>query len=111
VLTGKYNDALPEGSRLAAEGLEWLRGSIQDGTWPAKVEKLRQLGALAKELGVPQATLAIAWCLKNPHVSTVILGATRVEQLQANLKALDCLDQLTPEVMARIDAIFPVTRG
>jgi aryl-alcohol dehydrogenase-like predicted oxidoreductase len=67
---------------------------------------VRELGVIAAELGVSLAQLAIAWCASNPHVSTVITGASRVEQVRENLGALDVLDRLTPEILARIDAIF-----
>ncbi len=101
LLTGKYNDAVPEGSRATLPGMEWLRSSILD---PRGIEKARKLSKVAGDVGVPMAQLAIAWCLKNPHVSTVILGASRVSQLRENLGALDVVPKLTPEVMAAIEA-------
>ena len=110
VLTGKYNDGVPEGSRLADPKLDWLRQHVEGPDWPQTVERLRKLEGIAREAGVPQSTLAIAWCVKNPNVSTVILGATKESQLEANLKALDCLDALTPDIMARLDALFPITK-
>lgn len=102
LLSGKYNDGIPEDSRFAIQGFEWLKDRwIKEGL----VEKVKQLSALAKELAVSMPALAIAWCIRNPHVSTAILGATKKEQLIENLKALDVLPKLTDEVMSRIDAI------
>jgi len=103
LLTGKYNDGIPEGSRFALQGFDWLREQwmVED-----KLAKVRKLGDFAKQLAVSQASLAIAWCLANPHVTTAILGATREEQLRENLKALEVLPLLTPEVMQQIDDIM-----
>ncbi len=100
LLTGKYNDGVPEGSRATLKGMEWLRSSILD---PKGIEKARRLKGVADGLGVPLSQLAIAWCLKNPHVSTVILGASRTSQLHENLGALKVVPQLTADVMAAID--------
>jgi voltage-dependent potassium channel beta subunit len=100
LLTGKYNDGLPLGSRANLKGYEWLKPDLTD---PARLEKVRALGPVASDLGIPLACLALAWCLKNPHVSTVITGASRVEQVHENMKALEAVDKLTPEVMARIE--------
>lgn len=102
-LTGKYNNGIPEGSRLAIEGFDWLKNRwIQD----AKLEKVKKLGLLANEMGVSLAALAIAWTIKNPHVTTSILGATKKEQLLENLKALTVLPILTAEIMEKIEAIL-----
>ena len=102
LLTGKYRDGVPEGSRGALENMAFLRDGL---TNPAKNAAVAQLEPIAAELGGTLAQLALAWVAKNPRVSTVITGASRVTQLQANLGALDLLDKLTPEVLARIDAI------
>lgn len=103
LLTGKYNDGVPEGSRLALEGFEWLKDrTLSD----EKIGRVRNLGNLAKELGTSLATLSIAWCIKNKNVTTAILGATKEEQLLENLKALDVLPKLTDEVMTKIDEIM-----
>ena len=100
ILTGKYNQGIPEDSRLAKE--TWLqRELVQE-----KIEKVRQLTPLAEELGGSMAQLALAWCLKNPDVSTVITGASRPEQVRENMGALDLVGRLTPEVMARIEGIL-----
>jgi len=106
LLTGKYNAGVPAGSRLGAPGMEWLRDLVlkQPGI-EKKLAAVPQLVANATELGTSLPRLAIAWCLKNPHVSTVILGASRVEQLRENLGALDVLEQLTPAVLKRLNAI------
>jgi voltage-dependent potassium channel beta subunit len=102
LLTGKYKAGVPEGSRGALENMAFLRDGL---THPAKNEAVAQLEPIAAELGCTLAQLAIAWVAKNPRVSTVITGASRVEQLKSNLGALAVMEQLTPEVMARIDAI------
>lgn len=103
LLTGKYNDGIPEGSRFALEGYDWLKDRYLAAD---KMNRVKQLTALAGELGVPVGTLSIAWTLKNPHVTTAILGATRKEQLEENLKALEVLPKLTPEVMEQIENIM-----
>jgi voltage-dependent potassium channel beta subunit len=100
LLTGKYKGGVPEGSRGAMENMAFLRDGLTD---PAKNAAVARLEPIAAELGGTVAQLALAWVAKNPRVSTVITGASRVDQLKANLGALDVLDKLTPEVMARID--------
>ena len=100
LLTGKYKSGVPDGSRGALENMAFLRDGL---THPAKNAAVGQLEPIAAGLGGTVAQLALAWVAKNPHVSTVITGASRVDQLKANLGALDLLDKLTPEVMARID--------
>ena len=104
LLTGKYNDGIPAGSRFDTPGYEWLQRSVLESDGPARIEKVKRLAAVARELGVSLAQLAVAWCLKNPHVSTVMLGATKVEQLEENLGALDVVAKLGVDEMARIDA-------
>ena len=101
LLTGKYLDGVPEGSRATLEGYGWLKHLLTDEGANSKV---RALSAVADELGVPLAQLAIAWCAANPHVSSVITGASRVEQVEQNMAALDVLPLLTPDVLARIEA-------
>lgn len=102
-LTGKYNDGIPADSRLGLEGFDWLKDRwIQD----AKLEKVKKLTELAKKLNVSLASLAIAWTIKNPNVTTAILGATKRSQLEDNLKALDVVNILTPEVLAQIEDIL-----
>lgn len=102
-LTGKYIDGIPEGSRLDIKGFDWLKERwLQE----EKIKKLKKLVALAEKLGVSMASLAIAWTIKNPNVSTAILGATKKEQLYDNLKALDTLKVLSSEVMEKIEKIL-----
>lgn len=103
LLTGKYNNGIPEGSRLSIPGFEWLKDKSLMGE---KLSKVKDFQSLADELGTGMAPLAIAWCLRNPNVTTAILGATRKDQLEENFKALDMLPLLTNELMDRIDQIF-----
>jgi voltage-dependent potassium channel beta subunit len=103
ILTGKYIDGIPEGSRATVPGFEWLRDTL---TAPETNAKVPTLLRTANELGCSPAQLAIAWCVANPHVSTVITGASRVEQIEENLRALDVLPLLNPEVMARLDRAY-----
>lgn len=102
-LTGKYNEGIPDGSRLAMEGFDWLKERwLQD----EKIKKARKLTELAKKLNVSLASLAIAWTIRNPNVTTAILGATKKEQLEENLKALEVVKLLTPDVLEKIEKIL-----
>jgi voltage-dependent potassium channel beta subunit len=103
VLTGKYNQGIPEGSRLSLPDYQWLKDALMPNV---PFEKLQQLGGLANELGCSMPQLGLAWCLKNPNVSTVITGASRPEQVTENMKALDVAPKLTDDVMAHIDEIL-----
>ena len=104
LLTGKYNITMPDDSRLAQPGYEWLKhGAIGDPS-ARRMERVRRFTAVAKELGVAPAPLAIAWCLLNPQVSSVLLGASRVEQLLQNLDALALLDRFDETTWTRIGA-------
>lgn len=103
LLTGKYLDGIPPGSRATLPGYEWLRSQLTD---PARNAQVRRLQGIADDLGCTLSQLAIAWCVKNPHVSTVITGASRPEQVHENMKSLDVLPLLTGEVMARIDQVL-----
>ncbi|MED5621584.1 potassium channel beta subunit family protein [Ideonella sp. BN130291] len=102
LLTGKYRSGIPAGSRGAMDNMAFLRDSLTDAR---KNEAVAQLEPIAQELGGNLAQLAIAWVAKNPRVSTVITGASKLSQLQDNLGAVAVMEKLTPEVMARIDAI------
>ena len=103
LLTGKYNNGIPADSRLAVEGFDWLK----ERTYvEAKIEKVKQLQNIANNLGISLAALSIAWCIKNPHVTTAILGATKKEQLIDNLKAMDALALITPEITKTIEEIM-----
>ena len=106
ILTGKYNDGMPEGTRVSLKDYEWLRKNFESDQGKANIEKARQLAPVAEELGCTQSQLALAWCLKNPNVSTVITGASRPEQVVENMAALDVVDKLTPDVLARIEGIL-----
>jgi voltage-dependent potassium channel beta subunit len=106
LLTGKYNQGIPEGTRFALEGYGWLRKRLESEEGRQNVEKVRHLSEIAEELGYTMAQMAIAWCLKNPNVSTVITGASRPDQVQENMKALDIVALLDDEVMARIEGIL-----
>ena len=103
LLSGKYIDGVPERSRATLSGYEWLREMVTDGDSNRKVRALKDI---ADELGVTLSQLAIAWCASNPHVSTVITGASRAEQVRENLTAVDVIKRLTPDVRERIEAIF-----
>lgn len=100
LLTGKYNNGIPANSRGSLPGYEWLRGSLTD---EQRLATVRTLQPLADEIGATLAQMAIAWCLKNPNVSTVITGASRASQVHENMKALDVVEKLTPDLMKRID--------
>jgi len=107
VLTGKYRDGVPPGSRFDLEEYAWLRETVIDSPeGRANIDKASRLEGIADDLGVSLARLAIAWCLKNPDVSTVILGASRVEQLRDNLESLTVVPQLTEEVLERIEDVL-----
>jgi len=106
ILTGKYNDGIPEGTRVSLEGFEWLKKQVESEEGQRRIEKTRRLAPIAKELGCSLAQLAIAWCLKNPNVSTVITGASRPEQVKDNMKALEVVPLLTDEVMERIEEVL-----
>ncbi|HEY4351535.1 MAG TPA: aldo/keto reductase [Paraburkholderia sp.] len=102
LLTGKYRNGVPAGSRAELQGFDWLRNAVTDTNRNNIVGKL---GDVADELGCSLAQLALAWILKNPNVSTVITGASRVEQIGENMKAQDVAAKMTPEIKARIEAI------
>ena len=105
LLSGKYGKGIPKNSRGALKGYEWLKNHLTDKQKLARVEKLEPIAA---ELGCTLAQLSIAWCLKNPFVSTVITGATSVKQVKENMKASEAAPKLTPEILERIDKIFGV---
>jgi voltage-dependent potassium channel beta subunit len=100
-LTGKYLDGVPDDSRANLPGYSWLRDSVVDS---GVQDKVRRLKAVADRLDVPLALLSLAWCARNPHVSTVITGASRPEQVRQNLEALDVLEKLTDDVVEEIEA-------
>lgn len=103
LLSGKYNNGIPEESRATLKGYEWIQNSV---ITPERVEKVKQLVPIADEVGATMAQLALAWCLNNPNVSTVITGASRASQVVENMKAIEVAKRLTPDVMGRIEAIL-----
>jgi voltage-dependent potassium channel beta subunit len=103
ILTGKYNQGIPAGTRATLPGYEWLREHV---ITVERVEKARRLRPLAADLGCSLAQMALAWCLKNPNVSTVITGASRREQVVENMKALEVVPKLTPDVLEQIEGIL-----
>jgi voltage-dependent potassium channel beta subunit len=105
ILTGKYNKGTPNDSRMNLPGYEWLKEKWSTETGRAQLAQVEKLTTLAEELGLPMTHLALLWCLSNRHVSTVILGASRLSQLKDNLEALEHKKVLTPDVLARIDEI------
>ena len=102
LLSGKYNEEMPGGARLSIERFNWLRGIVND----ADVAKVRKLASVAGDLGVSLSQLAIGWLLRLPQISSVITGATRVEHVHENVKAMTVPARLTPEVLERIEAIL-----
>jgi voltage-dependent potassium channel beta subunit len=105
-LTGKYMDGIPEDSRLALEGYTWLRDRFSGDKAQRYVEIIKKLTPIADDLDCTLAQLALAWCLKNPHVSTVITGASKAQQVYENMKALDVLPKLNQQVMDQIEVIL-----
>jgi voltage-dependent potassium channel beta subunit len=107
LLTGKYQEGIPQGSRGALEGYDWLQDQLTD---KEKLAKVAALEPIAKQLDCTLSQLALAWCLKNPYVSTVITGASRVEQVHENMKAVEVAPKLTPEILEKIDQIFEIKK-
>jgi voltage-dependent potassium channel beta subunit len=103
LLTGKYNDGIPKDSRGALEGFGWLQDQLTD---EARLARVAALAPLAAQMGATLAQFSLAWCLQNPWVSTVMTGASRVEQVHENMKALDFVDKFTPEIVNEIERIF-----
>jgi len=103
LLTGKYNEGIPAGSRATLEGYQWIRERILT---PQAVAKVKQLEPISKELGCTLAQLGLAWCLKNPNVSTVITGASKPEQVAENMKAIEVAPKLKEDVLTRIETIL-----
>jgi len=104
LLTGKYNEGVPADARLGQASYGWLQRMVIGDAQSRRVERARRFTSLAAELGVAPAPLAIAWCLRNPHVSTVLLGASRKEQLLQNLEALELVDRFEESTWARLEA-------
>lgn len=107
LLTGKYNDGVPEGSRLSLEKYDWLREKLlETESGCQKLNKVKKLADVADGAGIPMPHFALAWCLKNKNVSTVITGASKPEQVKQNMKAIDVVDQMTPDIIERIEEIL-----
>ncbi|MDX2161563.1 MAG: aldo/keto reductase [bacterium] len=106
LLTGKYNDGIPDDSRINLPGYEWLKERLQDPVWQADMQKLPALAQIAGDLGTTLPKLALAWCAMNPHVSTVITGASKLSQVEENFDALDVMPKLTSDVMAAIEGVL-----
>ncbi|MCB1218244.1 aldo/keto reductase [bacterium] len=106
LLTGKYNEGIPEGSRATLPNYKFIREAIEGEKGQAQIAKVRQLTPIASELGCSMAQLALAWCLKFEGVSTVMTGASKAEQVSENMQALDVVDKLDADVMERIEAIL-----
>lgn len=106
LLSGKYDDGIPADARLGRDGMGWLQDLVLGDNAAARLAQVRRFSQVARELGHAPASLAIAWCLRNPNVSSVILGASRVPQLLQNLQALDVLAQMDEAGWARVEAAF-----
>ena len=106
ILTGKYNGGIPDDSRPNLPGYEWLRRMFESDALQQRLDTVRELTKLAEGLGTTMARLAIAWCLKNPNVSTVITGASRPEQVVDNMRALEVADQLSDSEMKKIESLL-----
>ena len=106
VLTGKYNNGIPDGSRMSLPDYKFLRDKLESKEGSDRLNKVKRLGKVADKLGISLAQLSLAWCLKNKNVSTVILGATNTKQLDENLKSIEYKDLLTDSVMGRIENIL-----
>ena len=106
LLTGKYNDGIPKDSRANLEGYEWLKERFTSEGAQDKIDKVQKLVPVAEKVGCSMPQLALAWCLKNPHVSTVMTGASKPYQVEENMKALDYVEKLTPEIMEEIEEIL-----
>ncbi|MEE4202288.1 MAG: aldo/keto reductase [Halieaceae bacterium] len=106
VLSGKYQQGVPDDSRLSLPGYEWLRDLLLEGEGAtSRLERVARLVPLAESVGITLSQLAIAWCLRNPHVSTVILGASRVDQLEENLRAIDAVSAINDDITREIDQV------
>lgn len=106
LLTGKYNQGIPEDTRASLDGYEWLRKRFTDQTAIDRIAKVGQMMPIAEAMGATMAQFALAWTLVNPNVSTTITGASRVEQVKENMKAMDYVDQFTPDVIEKIESIL-----
>ncbi len=106
LLTGKYNDGIPDDSRINLPGYEWLKERLMGEEGQSQLVKVKELAKIAEELNTTMPKLALAWCLKNPNVSTVITGASKVSQVEENYEALDLVAQLSADVMEKIETVL-----
>ena len=106
VLTGKYNEGIPENARVSLPDYEWLKNQIFSDQGKRNIEKVKRLQNIADEIGTTLPKMAISWCLKNTNVSTVILGASKLEQLKENLSAFEDISLLTEEIMTKIEKVL-----
>ena len=106
LLSGKYNEGIPSGTRATLPGYEWIKNGFENEEGKHRIEIVKKLVPIAQEVGCTMAQLAIAWCLKNPYVSTVITGASKPSQVVENMQALSAFEKLTPERMERIENIL-----
>lgn len=106
LLTGKYNEGIPDDTRISLPQYAWLREQLTNETARQNIGKVKQLVPIAEEIGCSMAQLALAWCLKNPHVTTVITGASKPAQVVENMQSLEVAEKLTPEVMERIEIVL-----
>jgi voltage-dependent potassium channel beta subunit len=105
LLSGKYLKGIPDGSRLSLNNMQWMKEELIS---PQRMQQVGSFSAVAQELGMKPSQLAIAWCLKNKNVSSVILGASRASQLEENLQTMSQIAKLTPEILQKIEATFPI---
>lgn len=106
LLTGKYNQGIPAGTRVTMEGYDWLKEQFENEETKRRIEKVKQLATIAEKLGCTLAQFALAWCLKNPHVSTVITGASKPSQVVENMRALEVTEKMTPDIMESVEEIL-----
>jgi voltage-dependent potassium channel beta subunit len=106
LLSGKYNDGIPSGTRASLPGYEWLKNRFENEEGKRRIEIVKKLVPIAQEVGCTMAQLAIAWCLKNPNVSTVITGASKPSQVTENMQAISVAEKLTPSIMEKIEGIL-----
>lgn len=106
ILTGKYSQGIPKGARVGLKGYEWLREEVESEEGREKIRKAEALLPIAEELNCTLPQLALAWCLKNPHVSTVITGASRPEQVVENMQSLEVVSRLKEDILERIEAVL-----
>jgi aryl-alcohol dehydrogenase-like predicted oxidoreductase len=106
LLTAKYNEGAPKDTRISLPEYSWLKNEFEGDAARRRLAKVKQLAEVARDLGAPMATMALAWCLKNPRVSSVITGASKPAQIKENMKAGELVPKMLPAIMERIDRIL-----